>query len=158
VTTLSVRGTREARQLLDRLTGNELQNRVRRGTRAGAKIMRTKVRSEAKARADIPDSFARTATKGHRTPVGTSTGPTSPLLNIFELGADTHEIGPGTRTPGALLLSGPAGERGRSRSFLASMPVTHPGMAARPLIAPVFEMTKDDASEAAMGTFLEGLR
>lgn len=171
-----VRGTREARKLCESLSGKELQNRTRRATRAGAAVFRRKVRSEAKRRSDIPDSFARTKTRGHRTPVGTSTGPTSPLLNIFEPGAGAHVIAPGwegtgmaSRGPGRpvprtgsftgkLLLSGKAGDRWRSRDFVASGPVTHPGMAARPFVDPIFESEKDEASETAMDTFLEGLR
>ena len=168
-----VRGTREAKQLLESLSGKELQNRTRRATRAGAAVFRRKVRSEAKARSDIPDSFARTKTRGHRTPVGTATGPTSPLLNIFEPGAGVHTIAPGwsgtgrgtaTRRArrgtftGKLLLSGKGGEHYRARDFVASGPVTHPGMAARPFVEPIFESEKDEASETAMDTYLEGLR
>lgn len=173
---LVVHGHREARKLLSSLSGRELENRTRRGTRAGAAIFRAKVRAAAKSRSDIPDSFARTKTRGHRSPVGTSTGPTSPLLNIFEPGAGRHTIAPGWRgtgmapqgpgrpvpregySTGKLLLSGKGGDRWRSRDFVASGPVSHPGMAARPLIAPVFEANKDEATEAAFEKMLEGLR
>lgn len=168
-----VRGTREARKLCESLSGKELQNRTRRATRAGAAVFRKKVRSEARSRSDIPDSFARTKTRGHRTPVGTSTGPTSPLLNIFEPGAGAHVIAPGWEGSGSetatrraregtftgkLLMSGQAGDRWRARDFVASGPVRHPGMAARPFVDPIFESEKDEASETAMDTFLAGLR
>lgn len=171
--TITVSGTKEARQLCRSLSGRELQNRTRRGTRAGAKVFRTKARAEAKSRPDIPDSFAVTKTRGHRNPVGTSTGPTSPLLNIFEQGADDHTIAPGwqgsgraTVTRGArsgmftgrLLLSGKGGEHYRSRDFVAGEPVHHPGMGARPLIGPVFDSEQEKASQAAMDEFLRGLR
>lgn len=174
VTTINVRGQREAIKLLDSLSDRELQNRTRRGTRAGAAIFRGSVRREAKARPDIPDSFAETATKGHRTPVGTSTGPTSPLLNIFESGAASHPIIPGQKggapsrpgrrratrptMTGKGALAGPAGERWRDSGFFSRAPVRHPGMAARPLIGPIFERDEDEATQAALDKFLEGIR
>ena len=170
---IRVTGTKEAQKLCRSLSGRELQNRTRRGTRAGAKVFRTKVRAEAKSRSDIPDSFAKTKTRGHRTPVGTSTGPTSPLLNIFEQGATGHTIKPGRsgtgRTtptrPGRMghytgtgVLAGPGGEHYRGRDFFARGPVHHPGMGARPLIGPVFDSEQEKASQAAMDEFLRGLR
>jgi hypothetical protein len=145
--TVSLRGGREARKLLDSLSGRELQNRTRRGSRRAAKVFRTAGKAEAKSRADLPDSFARFATKGHRTPVGTSTGPTSPLLNIFEGGAGIHRIG----APGQLLYNADA-------AFMARGPVTHPGMDARPFIAPVFAENNAEASERAMDDILAGIR
>jgi hypothetical protein len=145
---VSLRGAPEARKLLDSLTGRELQNRTRRGVRAGAKVLRTEVRAEAKRRPDLPDSFARTATRNHRN-LSTSTGPTSPLLNIFEVGAGVHQIG----KTGQLLHS----QQGEPL-FAARGPVTHPGMDARPLIAPVFARKEEDAGEAAATEILRGLR
>lgn len=158
--TVSLRGGKEARKMLDSLSGRELQNRVRRGSRRGAAIFRAEVRSRAGS-GGIPRSFKKTATRGHRTPVGTSTGPTSPLLNIFEVGAGRHEIAPGKLAASGnrpMLLSGRAGEHYRSSDFAASMPVSHPGMGARPLIAPVFAAKQDEASEAAMNEVLAGLK
>ncbi len=146
VTTIDVRGDKEAIALLDSLSGNELQNRTRRGTRAGAKVMRDEGKAEARARSELPKSYRRFKTKGHRTPVGTSTGPTTPLLNIFEGGAGRHSIG----DPGQPLVNQDAG-------FFARGPVSHPGMGARPFVGPVFERTKDEASDKAMDAFLEGL-
>jgi hypothetical protein len=157
--TVSLRGTKEARQLLDSLSGRELQNRVRRGTRAGAKVFREKVRAEARSRADIPDSFAKTATKGHRMPVGTSTGPTSPLLNIFEGGAGQHPIYPHRhRFLSNFSARRQAADRATGGVFFAYGPVTHPGMSARPLIGPVFDANEDDASREAMDEMLADLR
>lgn len=153
---VSLRGTKEARELLDSLSGKELQNRTRRATRKGAAIFRAEVRSEARSRSDIPNSFAKTATRGHRTPVGTSIGPTSPLLNIFEEGAGAHTIAPGAKS-GKLVLSGKAGDRWRSQDFVASDPVSHPGMGARPLIGPIFDAKEEEASNAAMDELLRGI-
>jgi hypothetical protein len=144
--TVSVRGTREARELLDSLSGRDLQNRTRRASRRGAKVLRTELRSRVKG-GDYPSSFRKIATKGHRTPVGTSTGPTSPLLNIFEKGAGVHRIG----DPGQPLYNPDAG-------FAARGPVTHPGMDARPLIAPVFAAKHGEAGEQAMDELLKGLK
>lgn len=143
---IEIRGTKEARKLLESLSGRELQNRTRRATRRGAAIFREAVRDQARSRSDIPDSFARTATKAHRNPVGTSTGPTSPLLNIFEGGAGVHEIG----DRGQPLVN-------RDADFFARGPVTHPGMAARPFVEPIFEQEHDDATEAAMDELMRGL-
>lgn len=144
---VSLRGGREARQMLDSLTGRELQNRVRRGTRRGAGVLRQEVRARAGS-GGIPRRFKKTATKGHRNPVGTSTGPTSPLLNIFEVGADQHMIG----AAGQLLRSG-QGEP----FFAARGPVRHPGMDARPLIDPVFRAKNEEAGEATADEILAGI-
>lgn len=152
MTTINVRGIPEAKELLDDLSGQELQNRVRRGTRAGAAVFREDVRREARSRADIPNSFAKTATRGHRNPVGTSTGPISPLLSIFEGGATSHPIGePGQPLTNAKDLHG-------DDAFFARGPVHHPGMAARPLIGPIFQRDEGEATEAAMDALLEGIR
>lgn len=135
---VDIRGLPETKDLLDSLSGNQLQNRVRRGTRAGAKVMRAELRKQASG-GQFPKSFRKTATRGHRTPVGTSVGPTSPLLNIFEGGATRHPIG----KAGQVLFN-------EGEGFFARGPVSHPGMAARPLIGPVFDATQDRAAEAAV--------
>jgi len=147
--TVDVRGLKEAGELFDQLSGRELQNRTRRATRAGAKVMRTELRRQARSRQDLPKSFAKTATRGHRNPLGTSVGPTSSLINIFEPGAGPHPIGEG----GQLLHS----QQGEAL-FAARGPVRHPGMDARPLIGPVFDATQDQAAESAMDELMRGLR
>lgn len=158
--TYRVDGGPAVHKLMNSLSGRELNNRTRRAVRRGVKIARKDIRAQAISRSDIPNTFAKTKTLYHRTPIGASTQPASPLFNIFEPGAGAHEIAPGRlRVSGrrAMLLAGPAGERGRSRAFLASMPVRHPGMDARPLVAPVFEADKDEMTEAAMAELLAGL-
>jgi hypothetical protein len=149
--TVDVRGLPETKKLLRSLSDGQLQNRVRQGTRAGAKVMRTELRSRA-ASPQFPRSFRKTATRGHRNPVGTSVGPTSPLLNIFEGGAGSHPIGGGGQ-----VLSNFDNRRQEAGSyrggiFFARGPVSHPGMGARPLIGPVFDTTKDEAAKTAMDT------
>lgn len=150
--TVTLRGGKEARALLDSLSGRELQNRTRRATRAGAKVFRQEVRAEAKSRSDIPNSFAKTDTRSHRSPISTSTGPKSPLHRIFEGGAGVHRIGSGQ------VLSGAGGEHFRDARFFARGPVTHPGMRARPLTIPIFNAKNEDAADAAMDELLEGIR
>jgi hypothetical protein len=144
---VTIKGTKEARKLLNELSDRELQNRTRRGTRAGAKVLRTAYRAEVRGRSDVPRSFRRTRTRNHRSPLGTSTGPSSPLINIFEVGAKAHAIG----KPGQVLTNPAAG-------FFARGPVAHPGMSARPTIEPVFEREQDDASDATLEAILEGLK
>lgn len=154
--TYDLRGGKEARELLDSLSGRELQNRTRRGTRRGAAIFRAEARRRA-GTGGIPSRFKKTRTRGHRTPVGTSTGPTSPLLNIFEGGAGRHAIGRGGQILTNLNTRREAGTE-QGPPFFARGPVSHPGMAARPLVGPVFEAKKEDAAEAAMDEMLRGIR
>ena len=154
--TYDLRGAKEARELLDSLADNQLQNRVRRGTRRGAAIMRAETRRRAGSNG-IPSRFRKTRTRSHRTPVGTSTGPTSPLLNIFEGGAGRHAIG----DPGQILTNLETRRQAGAEQgppFFARGAVSHPGMAARPLVGPVFDAKKDDAAEAAMDEMLKGIR
>jgi len=148
---VNIVGIPEAKAMLDQFQGRELENRTARATRAGAKVFRRELRSAVKSGLH-PHSFRKTATRNHRTPIGTSVGPTSPLLNIFEGGAGRHTIMPDK----AGMLSGRAGTHYRTRAFAASMPVSHPGMSARPLIGPVFDSTNGEAAEAAMDTLFTG--
>lgn len=149
MTRITVRGTKEAAKLLDSLSGRELRNRTRRGVRSAAKVFRTELRAEASSRSDLPKSFKKTATRNHDNPIATSTGPTSPLINIFEGGAGQHPIG----AKGQLLHS----QQGEPL-FAARGPVKHPGMGARPLIGPVFDAKDDEAGDAAILTIFEGIR
>jgi len=158
---VSLRGDREIAKLLDSLSGTELVNRTRRATRAGAAVMRTDLRARARS-GKYPKTFQQIATRSStRGGIKTQVGPTSPLHNIFEGGADTHEIAP--TSGGAGILSN-LNKRDRAASsgnwtdaFFARGPVSHPGMAARPLTTPAFEATKDDATKAAMDKLLEGI-
>lgn len=147
--TVDVRGLRQAGALFDALSGQELQNRTRRATRAGTKLQRKELREQARSRSDLPRSFSKTRTANHRNPLGSSVGPSSSLINIFEPGAQPHVIG----QPGQMLHS----QQGE-KLFVARGPVNHPGMDARPLIGPVFDATHDDAAEAAMDELVRGLR
>jgi hypothetical protein len=155
---VDVRGEEEIVKLLDTLSGRELRNRTARATRKAGKIARPKIRAQAK-RVGAPSRFTGSvagggiATKNHRTPIGTSVGPTSPLLSLFEPGVTAHRIG-----DAGDLMRGAEGDHYRSAPFLARGPVSHPGFAARPVIAPVFEAEKDAMSGAAMDELLAGIR
>lgn len=145
---VSLRGDREVRELLDSLSGRELANRTRRATRAGVAVMRPVLRARAKD-PKYPRSYAKIATKGHRD-LSTSIGPVSPLWNIFEGGAGPHRIAP----KHAPVLSNPD----TSPPFFSRGPVMHPGVRALPFTVPVFEETKDKASDAALDKLLDGIR
>ncbi len=146
---IDVRGLPETQEMLAQVTGRQLQNRTKRAVRAGAKVMREGLRSEVRARSDLPKSFAKTKTSSHRNPIGVSVAPTSLLARIFEHGARSHSIG----RAGQLL----AHVEGRYLTFLARGPVRHPGMAARPFVVPVFEDKKRPAGDAIERTLFEGI-
>lgn len=143
---VDVRGLPETKRLLAQFQGAKLNNRMRRSLRAGAKAFREEMRREAKSRHDLPRTFAKTRTRAHRNPIGVSVSPGSPLSNIFEHGAKRHEIGDGAK----ILANAATG-------FFARGSVSHPGMAARPFIAPVFAAAQGDATKAAADVLFEGI-
>lgn len=132
-----LRGLPEVKALLGQFEGAPLNNRVRRSLRAGIAAIRPVLRS--RAGSGFPRKFKATRTRAHRNPLGVSVSPGSPLSTIFEHGARPHAIPIG---------KGP----------YAGRTVMHPGMAARPLIGPVFDSTKSKAEEAFADTLFEGLR
>jgi len=143
----------EIRALFEQFGDREMVNRIRRALRAGIKVIRTHMRSEARSRSDLPKTFAKTRTRAHRDPLGVSVSPGSLLSNIFEGGARSHPIA----TRKARLLAGPAGERSRGRAFVARGPVSHPGMRARPFIGPVFAASKNEATREIERVLFEGV-
>ena len=157
--TVDVRGLPEARKLLEQVQGRELNNRMRRSLRRGAKVMREKLRDEARSRSDLPKSFRKTRTRPHRNPLGVSVSPSSSLSNIFEHGARVHPIAPKARG----ILSNfnarrAAADRATGGLFFARGPVSHPGMAARPFIGPVFDAAEHPASEAMADELFKDLK
>lgn len=144
--TLDVRGLPETKAMLAKVEGQQLQNRTRRALRAGAAVFRKELRSEAASRDDLPRTFRKTRTKAHRTPLGISVRPNSPLLSIFEGGAKQHPIG----SSGQILSNPEAG-------FFARGPVSHPGMEARPILEPAFNAAEDEASDAFTRELFAGL-
>ena len=146
--TVDVQVLPEVQEMLAQFTGGKLNNRVRRAARAGIKPIREEMRRKG-GTGGFPRRFKKTRTRGHRNPVGVSVSPQSPLSTIFEHGAKNHSIAP---KRGAFLASG-QGEA----PFFARGAVSHPGMAARPFIAPVFAASKEKATKAFMDTLMEGL-
>lgn len=153
---IDVRGVPGALKALDRYDGKELQNRLRRGARAGIAQFRDELRAEARARSDLPRSFSKTKTKtttrggASGRDIQASVRPKSPLFNIFEPGAGEHTI-----APRATVLGGPAGDaswtaegRKRPAGFFSTKPVRHPGMAARPLLPSAFSRRASRAEDA----------
>lgn len=140
----------ECKAMLEEFSGSKLNNRMRRGLRAGAKVFRTEMRSQASARSDLPKSFRATRTRAHRNPLGVSVSPKSPLSTIFEHGAKPHVIAPKK----GILTN--AGDPGGAPLFFSHGPVDHPGMDARPLIAPVFDAAQRRAEDEFGRVVFEG--
>lgn len=156
---LDIRGLPAAEKMLDEFSDRELSNKMRRAVRAGIAPFRAEMRIVA-TEPQYPRSFRKTKTK--TTTRGGASGrgieayvrPSSPLFNIFEPGAGSHEIAPkGSRSGG--VLAGPEGGaswdpggRKRPGAFFARGAVRHPGMAARPLLARVFAAADPRAEDA----------
>jgi hypothetical protein len=156
---LDIRGLPATLKMLDEFNDRELSNKMRRAVRAGIAPFRTEMRAVA-AEPQYPRSFrktkSRTSTRGGVSgrDIEAYVRPSSPLFNIFEPGAGQHEIAPkGSRSGG--VLAGPAGGtswdpggRKRPNDFFARGAVSHPGMAARPLLARVFAAADPTAEDA----------
>lgn len=154
--TVNLTGRAEVQRMFEEFHGAKLNNRIRRALRRGAKEFRTELRAQASTRSDLPRTFRKTRTRAHRNPLGVSVSPQSPLSNIFEGGARPHIISP---KAGGILTNAnrDAKQAGGEALFFAAGSVLHPGMKARPLLAPVFDAAKGDAEEAFAGELFEGL-
>lgn len=144
--TVDHRGVPAVKAMLAEVAGAKLNNRTRRALRAGIKPLREELRRRASSGC-FPRKFRATRTRAHRHPLGVSVSPGSPLSTIFERGAASHQIAP----KAASVLSN------AETGFFARGAVQHPGMAARPLIAPAFDAARDDAERAFADTLLEGI-
>lgn len=151
--TFDIQGMPAVQAMLDQVEGRNLNNRMRRSLRRGAGVFRDALRKEARSRADLPGTFAKTRTRSHRNPLGVSVSPASPLSSIFEGGAGRHTISAGAGG----LLAGQAGERSRPAAFIARGSVSHPGMGARPFIGPVFDANQDRAGDEFLNELTEGI-
>lgn len=154
--TLEVTGGDDVRRMLDRHTGREAHNRLRRAVRAGSKEFQQGLKDAAASEptGNVPASFKKVpapkisaSTRRGGEIVG-KVRPKSPLFNIFEPGAGHHEI------VGASVgaMGGPAGGdtwtaegRKRPRAFSARGRVRHPGMKARPIMPTAFGAKKQSA-------------
>jgi len=146
---IDLRGLAEVQQMLDQVSDRQLVNRTERALRAGIRPIRAELRRRVRS-SEYPRTFGKTRTKRHRNPIGLAIRPVSPLLSIFEAGARPHEIS-------APVMAGKAGDRWRSRDFFARGDVRHPGMKARPILAPVLEATAEAAERAFTDKLLEGI-
>lgn len=134
---VDVQGLPEVHKMLAQVEGRELNNRTRRALRAATAEFRGPMRAKASS-GRFPRKFRKTRTRAHRSPLGVSVSPASPLSPIFEHGAKPHAIPIG---------KGP---------FAGSV-IQHPGMAARPLSGPVFDANQRKAEDAFADKLLEGL-
>jgi hypothetical protein len=175
---ISIDGLPEVKRRIEGLTGRQMQNKLRRAVRAGAKPMQAslKVMAAAQPTGKLPHTFKRvpaakvsaSARRGGQ--IVASVKPKSALFNIFEPGAEAHEIGGGAetrtgkdgrtrkvrggrRTSG--MLAGPSGIRGRSKDFFVRGAVKHPGMKARPIRVRAFDAGKPLAKMAIASVLLE---
>lgn len=134
---LDLQGLPECQAMIAQFEGKELNNRARRGLRAGIRVLRGPLRQKASG-GGFPRKFRRTRTRSHRNPIGVSVSPGSPLSTIFEHGAKPHAI-PITKGP------------------LAGRTVQHPGMKARPLSGPVFDAHRSEAERAVADELFRGV-
>jgi hypothetical protein len=182
----AVEGGDEVRRMIDRYQGREMQNALRRAVRAGGKVMQAslKVAAAAEPSGNVPDSFKKVPAPKVSTRGGISgrdivakVRPKSPLFNIFEPGAEPHDIAPGKvhrehsvrgkkgryAGPGAVtrtgpgFLAGPAADsqgswdpvgRKRGGGFFARRTVHHPGMSSREILPSAFQAGRTAAQLA----------
>lgn len=147
-------GMDRVKAMLAKFDARSMNNRLRRGARAGAAEFRTELRSEG-AGSQFPHSFRKTKSSssthgGAGQEIEARVRPASPLFNIFGPGAGQHTI-----TPTAGALFGSAGSTGwdpvgrkRRGVFASRKPVRHPGMASRPLLEPSFNARQARAQDA----------
>jgi hypothetical protein len=160
---IKIDGLPEAMRRVEGLTGRQMQNKLRRAVRAGAKPMQASLKAAAAAQptGNLPKTFTKvpaakvSASMRRGGQVVASVKPKSPLFNIFEPGAGAHEIAPGARGRAVGGLSGAAGVRGRKRAFYARGAVRHPGMRARPIRPTAFAAGKPAAQLAIARVLLE---
>jgi hypothetical protein len=136
--TVDIRGLPEVKKLLDQFDERQINNRMRRGLRAGVAVFRKELRNRTRS-GRYPRKMRATRTRSHRNPLGVSVSPVSQLAPIFEHGAKAHAI-PISRGP------------------FAGRTIRHPGMAARPVEVPAFEAGERAAQQAVADVLFEGLR
>lgn len=154
---ITILGVSAALRELEQLDGKDRQNAMRRGVRAAAKPFQVAL-AEVAASSNVPRSFqkvpaAKVSTHGGASgrEVEARVRPKSPLFNIFEPGAGSHDIAPKE----AAVLAGPAGSdawdgtgRKRPAAFFSRGTVRHPGMAARPIRPAAFARGAGPAEDA----------
>lgn len=137
---IDLRGLPEVQKMLGQFTDREMVNRTRRALRGSAGVFRKRMRGAGQMGwPSRPKTFRKTRTRNHRTPLGVSVSPQSPLSNIFEGGAKAHAI--------------PIG-----RGPFAGRLIQHPGVAARPFVGPIFDAAKREAEGKFTDDLFEGVR
>jgi hypothetical protein len=171
------RGMAQVKAMVEDYGDAKMRNRMRRGAYAGAKVFQGAVKATAASRhgagtGNVPLSEQRVPAPKVTTRGGVGgrdieayVRPKSSLFNILEPGARGHTIAPGssvTGRPGRRggkarkpTLGGPAGSGGwtpagrkRKGAFYSRRPVQHPGVAARPILAPAFNAVLPAAEDA----------
>jgi hypothetical protein len=183
--TVSIDGLPEAKRRLEGLTGRQMQAKLKRAVRAGAKPMQASLKAAAASQPNghLPHTFKRvpaakvSASMRRGGEIVASVKPKSALWNIFEPGAEEHEIEAGIRgrnsarasrpsgTVGGLnfnvtfagvpVLAGRGGKRWRKRGFFARGKVKHPGMSSRSIRRVAFAAGKPAAQLAIARVLLE---
>lgn len=157
--TIDLRGLPEVNKMLGQFEGAPLRNRTRRALRGAGAVYRKRMRSGGnRGWAKRPKSFYQTRTRNHQNPLSVSVAPKSPLSTIFEGGASDHRIGAsgqvlsnfGSRRQGGADFSG--------GFFSARGPVSHPGVAARPFVGPIFTEGENEAKDAFTKELFEGIK
>lgn len=159
-TRVEITGGPAVQKMLDEYAPGPRQNLERRAVRAGGHVMQAALKAVA-ATGDVPHSFMKVPAPKVSTHGGVGqeiyavVRPKSPLFNIFEPGAGSHDIS-------GEFLGGPAGggswtSEGRKRpaNFAARGRVRHPGMKARPILPRAAAMAGSEAM-AAMAAVIFG--
>lgn len=143
------------KRMLTWYTSPKLHNRMRRAVYAGAKPFQAGLKEAAASEptGNVPQSFRRvlrpkvSASSRRGGDIVAKVRPASPLFNVFEPGAEAHDIE-------GSVLGGPAGGsswssegRKRGRAMAARGRVHHPGFKARPLMPTAFAAKRDDSRQ-----------
>lgn len=161
-------GVPQVKAMLAEFSPRQLQNKMRRAVRAGAKVFGGGLKSTAQSHhggaGNVPLSFQKVPAPKVSTHTEGGTGveayvrPKSPLFNVFQPGAKRHTIRPKRRGE----LKGPAGTnrwdsvgRKRAGAFFAQGPVSHPGMSDRDILSPAFQAKLPEAIDAVVGVLFD---
>jgi len=157
--TVLITGLPAVDKMLDEYAPGARQNLERRAVRAGGHVVQAALKSVA-AEGGVPHSFQKVPAPKVSThgdigqEVFAIVRPKSPLFNIFEPGARSHDIS-------GDLMGGPAGSgswdatgRKRPADFAARGSVRHPGMRARPILPRAAAMSAAGAQTAMAAIIL----
>jgi hypothetical protein len=151
--TLQVTGGDDVRRMLGKYEGREYHNRLRRAVRAGAKPFQQGLKDAAAAEptGNLPDTFRKvpaakvSASARRGGDIVARVRPKSPLFNIFEPGADAHDIAPTKGVLSNFEQRRQWADQASGGPFFARRKVRHPGMKARPIMPIAFAARKRQA-------------